>query len=114
MDKRVWTVYYNLEPTVDGQMMNSIFVLNPESQEVVLTIMGVRFAKLPVASFCRAFCKRALLRSGRGRFSMPCSRDSNPSQLMVSMSFSSLLDRRQAKVGLEVSRFETCLYLNSR
>ena len=56
-DKRAWTVYSNFEPNPDGEVVNDIFVLEPESEELVLILMGAKFTKLPLKSLSRTLSK---------------------------------------------------------
>lgn len=56
-DKRAWIVYSNFEPNANGQVVNDIFVLEPESEDLVLTLMGAKFMKLPMKSLSKTLSK---------------------------------------------------------
>ena len=56
-DKRSWTVYSNFEPDSKGEVVNDVFVLEPESGNLVLTLMGARFTRLPLKSLSRTLSK---------------------------------------------------------
>ncbi|KAL9012897.1 MAG: hypothetical protein Q9173_002362 [Seirophora scorigena] len=56
-EKRSWTVYSNSEAKSKGQVVNDIFVLDPETGELVLTILGAKFTSLPLKSLSRTLSK---------------------------------------------------------
>ncbi|KAL8636935.1 MAG: hypothetical protein Q9228_005733 [Teloschistes exilis] len=56
-DKRDWTVYSNFEPSVSGQVVNDIFVLDPASGELVVTVIGAKFTRLPLKLLSRTLSK---------------------------------------------------------
>ena len=56
-DERSWTVYSNFEPNTKGSVVNDIYVLNNDSGELVLTLMGAQFTSLPTKSLYRTLSK---------------------------------------------------------
>ena len=57
-EKRAWTVYSNFEPDSNGQqVVNDVFVLDPDSGHLVVTLMGARFTKVPLKSLSRTLSK---------------------------------------------------------
>ena len=56
-DKRSWTVYTNFEPGSNGEVINDIFILDPESGKLVLVLMGSKFTRLPLKSLARNLSK---------------------------------------------------------
>ncbi|KAL8724681.1 MAG: hypothetical protein Q9166_007815 [cf. Caloplaca sp. 2 TL-2023] len=56
-EKRSWTVYSNSEPKAKGQVVNDIFVLDSESGDLVLTLLGAKFISLPLKSLSRTLSK---------------------------------------------------------
>ena len=46
--QRSWTVYSNSESKSRGQVINDIFVLDSESGELVLALLGAKFTSLPL------------------------------------------------------------------
>lgn len=56
-DKRSWTVYSNFEPGSNGEVANDIFVIDPESGNLVLALMGTKFTRLPLKSLSRTLSK---------------------------------------------------------
>lgn len=56
-ERRSWTVYSNSEAKLKGQVVNDIFVLDPETGELVLTILGAKFTSLPLKSLSRTLSK---------------------------------------------------------
>lgn len=56
-DKRSWTVYSNFEQSSIGEVVNDVFVLEPESGDLVLTLMGAKFTRLPFKSLSRTLSK---------------------------------------------------------
>ena len=56
-DKRSWTVYSNFELGTSGQVINDIFVLEPNSGKLVLTLMGTEFTSLPFKSLAKTLSK---------------------------------------------------------
>lgn len=54
---RSWTVYTNFEQSSNGQMVNDIFVLDTKSGELMLTLMGAEFTRLPFKSLARTLSK---------------------------------------------------------
>ena len=56
-DKRTWTVYSNFELGTAGQVVNDIFVLDSESSQLVLTLMGAEFTRLPLKSLSRTLSR---------------------------------------------------------
>ncbi|KAL8785498.1 MAG: hypothetical protein Q9213_003324 [Squamulea squamosa] len=55
--KRSWTVYSNSESKGRGQVINDIFVLDSESGELVLTLLGAKFTSLPLKSLSKTLAK---------------------------------------------------------
>ena len=56
-EKRSWTVYSNSEVKSKGQVVNDIFVLDSETGELVLTILGAKFTSLPLKSLSKTLSK---------------------------------------------------------
>ncbi|KAL8651541.1 MAG: hypothetical protein Q9210_003192, partial [Variospora velana] len=56
-EKRSWTVYSNSEAKSKGQVVNDIFVLDSETGELVLTILGAKFTSLPLKSLSKTLSK---------------------------------------------------------
>ncbi|KAI4160943.1 MAG: hypothetical protein L6R39_000149 [Caloplaca ligustica] len=56
-EKRSWTVYSNSEPKPKGQVVNDIFILDPETGELVLTLLGAKFTSLPLKSLSKTLSK---------------------------------------------------------
>ncbi|KAL8720221.1 MAG: hypothetical protein Q9225_002883 [Loekoesia sp. 1 TL-2023] len=56
-EKRSWTVYSNSEPKPKGQVVNDIFVLDSETGELVLTLLGAKFTSLPLKSLSKTLSK---------------------------------------------------------
>ncbi|KAL8934872.1 MAG: hypothetical protein Q9211_005001 [Gyalolechia sp. 1 TL-2023] len=56
-ERRSWTVYSNSEHRSKGQMVNDIFVLDPDTGELVLTLLGAKFVSLPLKSLSRTLSK---------------------------------------------------------
>ena len=55
--QRSWTVYTNFELSSNGQVVNDIFVLESKSGELMLTLMGAEFTRLPFKSLARTLSK---------------------------------------------------------
>ncbi|KAL8662082.1 MAG: hypothetical protein Q9202_005056 [Teloschistes flavicans] len=55
--ERSWTVYSNSESKSRGQVINDIFVLDPESGELVLALLGAKFSSLPLKSLSKTLAK---------------------------------------------------------
>ncbi|KAL9020402.1 MAG: hypothetical protein Q9185_002376 [Variospora sp. 1 TL-2023] len=56
-EKRSWTVYSNSDVKSKGQVVNDIFVLDSETGELVLTILGAKFTSLPLKSLSKTLSK---------------------------------------------------------
>ena len=56
-DKRSWIVYSNFEPTSSGSVSNDIFVLDSQSGDMVLTLMGAQFTRFPYKTLSRTLSK---------------------------------------------------------
>ena len=56
-EKRAWTVYSNFEPDSSSQVANDIFVLESDSGQLVVTLMGAKFTKVPLKSLSRTLSK---------------------------------------------------------
>lgn len=56
-DKRSWTVYSNFELGSNGKVVNDVFVLESQSGDLVLTLMGAEFTRLPLKSLSRTLSK---------------------------------------------------------
>ncbi|KAL8883015.1 MAG: hypothetical protein Q9198_000074 [Flavoplaca austrocitrina] len=55
--QRSWTVYSNSESKFRGQVINDIFVLDSESGELVLALLGAKFTSLPLKSLSKTLAK---------------------------------------------------------
>lgn len=55
--QRSWTIYTNLELISCGHVVNDIFVLEPESGELMLTLMGAEFTKLHLKLLARTLSR---------------------------------------------------------
>lgn len=56
-NQRSWNVYTNFEPSSQGQVRSDILVLEPESGELMVTLMGAEFTRLPFKSLARTLSK---------------------------------------------------------
>ncbi|KAL9006260.1 MAG: hypothetical protein Q9188_000982 [Gyalolechia gomerana] len=80
-EKRSWTVYSNSEPRSKGQVVNDIFVLDSDTGELVLTLLGAKFISLPFRSLSRTLSKlndfqeHGSLRRGKERYDANSSLD---------------------------------------
>ena len=55
--KRSWTVFSNFEPTSPNRVVNDIFVLDSDSGNLVLTLMGAVFTSVPLKSLSKILSK---------------------------------------------------------
>ena len=56
-DKRLWSVYSNYAPASKNRMVNDIFVLDSDSGELVLTLVGVQFTAIALKSLSKNLSK---------------------------------------------------------
>lgn len=56
-DKRSWIVYSNFELNTNGQVINDIFDLEPDTGKLVLALMGTAFTRLPFKLLSKTLAK---------------------------------------------------------